>query len=191
MPCRPPARAIVAVPASAARCDCANSWSRCVSRWQSCRQDRRRIREPRRPVPSADDERQASRRMRVRPSRISRPTDDLSESLCCAPRGKPRRQPVCRSAGGFGAIRNASMGSANSLPEPGVGRRQELPVAAFAPGIPARRQRSACRCGISGSSAGGIGKSRSRFGRTQASSCPSAARTGPCQRRHTKSGMRR
>ena len=44
---------------------------------------------------------------------------------------------------------------------------------------------SAVRCGISGMSASGIGYSRSRFGRTQASCCPSLGITVPSQRRHT------
>src|SRR4029077_10340965 len=44
---------------------------------------------------------------------------------------------------------------------------------------------SVVRCATSGTSAGGIGYSRSRFGRTQASPCPSFALTVPSHRRHT------
>ena len=46
-------------------------------------------------------------------------------------------------------------------------------------------QSSVVRCATSGTSAGGIGYSRSRFGRTQASLWPSFAVTVPSQRRHT------
>src|ERR1051325_6625100 len=61
----------------------------------------------------------------------------------------------------------------------------------FAPRYLSRPQSSVSRCATSGTSAGGIGYSRSRFGRTQASLCPSLAITVPSHRRHTYSGLTR
>ena len=58
-------------------------------------------------------------------------------------------------------------------------------------GIVVLRLNSAIRCDTSGTSAGGIWYSRSRFGLTQASFCPSSAVTVPSQRRQTYSGIRR
>src|ERR1044072_73386 len=61
----------------------------------------------------------------------------------------------------------------------------------LAPFCPSRCQSNVIRCATSGTSAGGIGYSRSRFGRTQASLSPSFALTVSSHRRHTRLEGRR